>query len=235
MADMGPDEAHARSVGQLGDEFGGAYYHAHAEWCDLWLTWKQFKNLFCQNKERIDLMKRTGDKFFLCVERAFLDSILLGICRLTDNQTGPTKKGETAENLTVKRFEKFMKTSGQKRICSELIGTVTTTTEFARKWRDKVISHNDLHVKLGAKTPPDKVEIGQVDGAIKALFDFFKFVNLEFFGSDLASHAIDGGADEMEMLITLYLGESVIQNKKRSAESSKSAPIYIPDWLKRTG
>lgn len=64
MSIMEPDKVLANYQDSLGDDFGLVYYIARNEWCDLWVTWKQYKNMFGHGIERVDLMNRAGSGFF---------------------------------------------------------------------------------------------------------------------------------------------------------------------------
>jgi hypothetical protein len=226
MTDMNPDEARADYVNKLGDEFGNSYYHAHAEWCDLWLTWKQFKNLFCRGAERVDLINRSGAGFFERVERFFLDSVFLAICRLSD----PVKT-MGKENLTVKVFLQFMDTDARRKELAALLGAVEKITEFARDWRNRAIGHNDLNLKLGAAEPLKEALLSDIENAIDALFQVFKYIHTEVLESDVLNEVIDGLNNEMVMLDRLYLGDQVFQNNMEALGPGHYTALEFPQWL----
>ncbi|MCB1470528.1 MAG: hypothetical protein KDK08_26030 [Rhizobiaceae bacterium] len=220
------DQLHDEYLQKLGEEFGATYFHARNEWCDLWLTWKQFENLFGHGPERVELLNKAGAAFFYRVDRHFFEAVTLALCRLSD----PVKSAGKS-NLTVMRFEQFMDTEDRKTRMSELLEAVKTATEFARDWRNRRISHNDYELKIGTAEPLKDATRDLMNEAISALFQVLGFISAEFLDQHLHNEVIDHLNNEMVMLERLYLGHETWERKMEDFLNEHGTPRVLPSWL----
>ena len=220
------DEALTDYKGKLGEEFGTAYYHAHSEWCDLWLTWKQFRNLFCSGPERVDLLNRCGSGFFYRVDKIFLEATLLAICRLTDKEIMFGNK-----NLTVHAFRKFMDSEIRKYTMDELLKEVDGAASFARDWRNRRISHNDYALIIGEAKPLEGVTIDSISASIGSLHKVFSYISVDFMKTDTADEVIDSLNNEMVTLDRLFSGDAEFQIELNDLEQGRPYEKTKPKWL----
>lgn len=211
---------------KLGDEFGLAYYHAHAEWCDLWLTWKQFRTLFCSGPERVELLNRCGSDFFYRVDKLFFESTILAICRLTDNE-----KVAGRPTLSVRAFLKFMSSDEQKEVMRALIQRVNESVAFARDWRNRRISHNDLALITGEALPLEVATIDLVSRSITSLYNVFSYISTEFMGTGISDDVIDALNNENVTLDRLYLGDLEFSSELKALRSGQHYERERPGWL----
>lgn len=226
MTTKSSEEIMDEYVTALGKEFGTALFHAKNEWCDLWLTWKQFKNLFGHGPERVELMNRAGAGFFYRVDKHFFEAVALAVCRLSD----PVKSAGKA-NLTVRLFESFMDTVARKQRMQELLDAVQKSTEFARDWRNRRIGHNDYGLKTGEAVPLEKATLEYMDAAIAALHETLSYVCLEFMGQNLHNEVIDDLNNEMVMLHRLFLGDAEVQKELEELKAGNYQNKALPAWL----
>lgn len=210
----------------LGKEFGDVYFYARNEWIDIFLTWRQYENLFGHGPERVELLNKSGSLFFYMVQRHFFEAALLGLCRLSD----PPKTGKKA-NLTVILFREFMDTDERCTKIDSLLDNVKKTTKFARDWRNRRISHNDLDLKHGAANPLEKATRASVSAALDAIYDVLAYISLEFMNSELINDVIVGFDNEFAMLDRLYLGHLARKEELKNLKSGKFQPYERPDWL----
>lgn len=209
----------------LGSEFGSIFYYAHQEWCNLWIIWHQFENLFGRNKERVNLLNKTGGKFFACVDDVFFEATVLAVCRLSD-----PKQSMGKENLTVMKFIDFMDTPARKAKMQDLLNEVKTKTEFHRDWRNRRIGHNDLDLKISKAKPLIPATRRGMNEAIAALYDVFHYVSVEFRNSDTVDFVItDDG--EKHMLYYLFDGVRAQEEHREAIRSGTYKHIGYPDWL----
>jgi hypothetical protein len=213
----------------LGKEFGEVCYHVLNEWCDLYLTWNQFKNLFCRSPERVELLSKAGAGFFYNVDRHFFSSMMLALCRLSDR---PSTAGR--ENLTVKLFPNCMDSNNRVARMTALLDQVEKSTAFARDWRNRRISHNDFNLKLGKTEPLKTATVELVDGAIAAIHATLAYIHEEFMDTELADDVIDGSDNEMDMLIRVYLGVQQEERNQELLEMGRFEQFNFPKWLQNT-
>jgi hypothetical protein len=191
----------------LGNEFGEVCYHVFNEWCDLYVTWKQFKN----------------------VDRHFFSSVMLALCRLSDPPATAGRK-----NLTAMLFHKFMDTDERATKMVVLLEQVTQSTAFARDWRNRRISHNDFSLKVEQAEPLKTATVELVDRAIAAIHATLAYIYQEFKDAGLHDDVIDGLNNEMVMLNRIYLG---VQQQERNLELLKIGKFEqfdFPKWMENT-
>jgi hypothetical protein len=213
----------------LGNEFGEVCYHVFNEWCDLYVTWKQFKNLFCRGPERVELLNKAGAGFFYNVDRHFFSSVMLALCRLSDPPATAGRK-----NLTAMLFHKFMDTDERATKMVVLLEQVTQSTAFARDWRNRRISHNDFSLKVEQAEPLKTATVELVDRAIAAIHATLAYIYQEFKDAGLHDDVIDGLNNEMVMLNRIYLG---VQQQERNLELLKIGKFEqfdFPKWMENT-
>lgn len=210
----------------LGAEFGDIYFHAKSEWIDIWVTWNQYENLFGQGPERVELMNKAGAIFFYMVQRHFFETVLLGVCRLSD----PIKTGRKT-NLTVLALHQFMDTDERRTKLESLLDEVGTTTEFARDWRNRRISHNDLDLKNGTADPLESANRDLVNTSLKSIHNVLSYISLEFMDSELMGEVAVGFNNEITMLDRLYLGIEANDRELNELKNNKIVPLERPEWL----
>jgi len=210
----------------LGKNFGDIYFHARNEWIDIWITWNQYENLFGHGSERVDLMNKAGASFFYSVQRHFFETVLLAVCRLSD----PIKTGSKT-NLTVLLFREFMDTDERRAKIDSLLEKVKGTTEFARDWRNRRISHNDLDLKGGAAEPLKIATRNIVSNAIQSIYEVIAYISLEFMKSELIEKVVTGFNNEMNMLDRLYLGTESRDKELEDLKNGKAPLPERPEWL----
>lgn len=210
----------------LGKEFGDAFFYVKNEWIDVWVTWNQYQNLFGSGPERVELMNKSGPMFFHMVQRHFFEATLLGLCRLSD----PPKTGKK-RNLTVMLLCDFMDTSERCDRLSALLDKVSVNTKFARDWRNRRISHNDLDLKHGAADPLEKATRESVTVSLNSVYEVLAYVSIEFLMDDLVNDVIVGFDNEFAMLERLYLGNLAREEEIRKLKSEGIRPSDRPIWL----
>lgn len=226
---LSPKEMLSDCENKLGEEFGRAYYHAYNEWCNLWIVWKQFRNLFCSGPERVELLNRCGAGLFYQVDKIFLESIMLSLCRLTDP---PETCGR--HNLTIKRFSQFMDSEERTEKMKNLISEAEISTAFARDWRNRRIGHNDYYLKLGKAKPLKSATIDGIEAAVRAVFDVFSYISHDFLKQSTEYEVIDQLNNEMVTLNRLYIGDTAFREEVEKIEKGQFTRRERPAWLSKS-
>lgn len=226
MTNRDSDDILKGYVARLGNKFGAEVTHALWQWCDLWMTWKTFRNLFCDSPERFNLLNECGGAFFARVDRVFFDSVLLSLCRLTDHPKSLGKR-----NLTLMGLVGYMDTAARRSRMSDLLDQARASTTFARQWRDRKISHNDYDTLLSVTTPLDPISLALINAAIKATHEVLAYIHSEFLDTTLAGDIIDPLNNELVMLDRLYLGDIAHRNEMAGTEAGHYQQDSRPSWL----
>lgn len=83
----------------LGPTLGPLYHALYNEVTWLHAKWKQYRLLFAESQERVDLLNDVAGFFFLLIQDVLWEDIILHIARLTDP---PQSVGK--DNLTLLRL-----------------------------------------------------------------------------------------------------------------------------------
>ena len=68
----------------LGDDLGIYYTYIYSDIYGLIYQWQEYKELFYKSQRRIELINKSTGSFFWLIQKNMLSSIILTICRLTD-------------------------------------------------------------------------------------------------------------------------------------------------------
>lgn len=142
-AHKSPEEVEREHLRAFGPDLGPLYDALHNEVAWLHAKWQEYRKLYAESEERVDLLNSTAAFFFGVVQDALWDNVLLHICRLTD----PTShKG--FEHLTLRRLPKVIPDKRLAREVRALVKNAEDRSEFARKLRNDRLAHLDLAVGL---------------------------------------------------------------------------------------
>ena len=116
-----------------------------------WLhaKWLEYRKLYAQSEERIDLLNGTAAFFFRVVQDVLWEDVLLHIARLTDLPDQGRFK-----NLTLRRLPEAVPDQHLANELSNLVENANVKSQFARDWRNKRIAHSDLSLAIDVKATP---------------------------------------------------------------------------------
>lgn len=138
MTIRNPDEVRESYVSAMGKDFGHAFYRLNCKLTELHLVWVQYRRLFGTDEETVNLLNRCGGLFFRVVQDELLDSVLLGISRMTD----PPATGKR-KNLTIQSLPELVPNTTVKLEAERLVDIAVLGASFAREHRNKRIAHQD--------------------------------------------------------------------------------------------
>ena len=111
-------------------------------------------------------------------------------------------------------------------IIDQLITNLVCKTKFARKIRDKQISHADYETILGEIKKPDSAKIDEINEALDAAQAIFAYVIQSVLQKDLKIEPDYFGTDAMRTLNMLYRGYEAFNEEIGTAE-----PTCPPEWV----
>ncbi len=169
------DQIEAEYMQAMGEELGLLYSRLSAECAHLHVNWNEYMVLFGANEETIGLLNKSIPSFSRMMQDTLFENVLAHLCRLLDP---PSTFGK--DNLTVQRLPNLA-AAVLKPTLEEAIERVQAKAEFARDWRNKLISHSDLHLKLGRATKPlEPASRLQVKEALRGLTDVLNIVEWHY-------------------------------------------------------
>ncbi len=138
MVTRSMDEVRADYISTMGQELGANFYELYRELVELHVLWQQYRQLFGDSTDTVQLLNRTAGLFFKIVQDELWDSVLLGVSRMTD----PPSTGKN-KNLTVLSLSPLITDSALRAEAQDLCTKAVTAAEFAREHRNKRIAHQD--------------------------------------------------------------------------------------------
>lgn len=217
-----------------GDQLGETFHYLLNEWCSLWITYKQYINLFGVNKQRVDLINSSAGSFFYNVERIYWQSCVLAVCRLTD-----PVKSMGKDNLTINRLPALVPTSFEKMDeLTMLVNEAVHTASFHRERRNKTIGHSDFMVATGRATFENQATRKKMQDAIFSIHKPLQQISLEIGDTDTRPHVIDSHLNEISLLYDLYVAKREAKNyQKKCMDLAIKNGVKIdayPSWLQET-
>lgn len=148
----------------MGRDLGESFYEVWQEVARLHSKWSEYKFLYGDSEERINLLNKSASSFFRIVQDMFWESTLIQLCRLTDPPKSSGKR-----NLTISLFNELVEDS-IKMETSNLVDKAKEKTKFCRDWRNRRIAHRDLSLYTNQECLPlEKANIRKVDEAMGAI------------------------------------------------------------------
>lgn len=166
MSDNWADHLEEKYFNDLRDEVTG-----------ILVLWYQWEALFEQNEDRLARLKESGNLFFGSIERVFYRDVILGICRMTDEE----HQGKS-RNISILHFQDGV--YKQDSTLQNLVTTALTQISPFRIWRNKRLSHIDVNTGIGWK-PPQGCERGAVSQTLQAISAVLRHVSRTTGGTEL--------------------------------------------------
>jgi HEPN superfamily AbiU2-like protein len=164
----------------------------------LWLRekWHNYRYLFAQSPERIEVLNACGGTFFYIVDHLFIDDFILCLSRLTDRAEG--RNSNLSLEQLVLRLDPLEHADLIDRL-APILKSLGDKVVTLRKHRDKRVAHRDLSVALSAQDILPSVSREIIEKALLEgerflrVFDFH-FSGVEFHHEMLGMH---DGADRL--------------------------------------
>ena len=236
MTQMSPEQVMQHRIEKLGEEGGRYFRNLENQLYFARDNWKCYVGLFGTNNDRVDLMNSLSGGTAFLIERAMKDSALLSICRMTDPECGK-KKGKCEINTTIKRLTGYQK-NGDKEGLEKLIKDAVDKSNFARVYRNKVLSHSDEETQ-NKKARLDTGSRKMIRESFDSIASCIKRFAEEEMSITLITHPLRNADDEVNLLQALFVGRG--ENERREAELrdirvnkgwQAAKDLYpLPDWL----
>lgn len=160
----------------MGPALGELFHVTSGELTWIHWRWNQYRVLFGEKQDRIDLLNEAAPFFFYVAQNVLFEDTLLAIARLV----GPPKS-MNRPNLTVQRLLPLLADVNLHNEVSLLIEKAKANTAFAVDWRNRRLAHRDLDLSLKRNQrvlAPATRE--QVHLALSALRDVLNRIETEF-------------------------------------------------------
>jgi len=202
-AELSAEQVREKHIRDMGPELGPVYHELSDEVAWLHAKWNQYRQLFGQTEERVELLNKVGSHFFRIVQDALWDNVILHLARLTD-----PIKSSGKDNLTLRRLLDVISDATLKQEVEALIDTALYSSLFVRDWRNRRLAHIDLSLALqsGVKPLPG-VSREKVENALSAFRSVLNKLAVKYWQSETAyEHFIVMGGDGNNVIYFLRAG-----------------------------
>lgn len=142
------EQVEQRYITLMGQELGTIYTRLWNECVWLFWRWDDYVVLFGTSEERLNKLNEAAPAFFYQLQGTLFESVLLHMCRMTD-----PVKSRGRGNLTLELLPDLVDAAIRDDVKS-LLATARQQCDFARGWRNRRISHNDLGLALDKSAKP---------------------------------------------------------------------------------
>jgi len=166
---------------RLGLPLGPIYNALYNEVVWLHAKWQQYRILFVESQERLDLLNGTAGFFFSVIQKVLWEDILLHIALLTDR---PQSSGK--DNLTLLQLIPALQASPIATEIETLVKQAEKHAEFARDLRNRHLAHRDLHLATNDQaTPLSEVSRENIEHALGAMRAVLNKMESHFWQSEV--------------------------------------------------
>ncbi len=195
------EDVQARYLAAMGSELGTFYTALCNELIWLYAKWLEYRKLYAQSPERIDLLNEAASSFFGMIQAVLWDDILLHLARLTDKRGSGDRT-----NLTIQRLPDLVTDTQLQARLQLLVTAALETCAFLENWRNKRLAHADLKLALDAGAellpPISRQQLGEALAAVAAVVNA---VQSHYFDSTIAFEHFASHSDAEALIYQLAL------------------------------
>jgi hypothetical protein len=206
---MTGDEMHSHYIAKMGEELGSVFHALSEELSRLHWRWQQYRFLFGEKPDCIDLLNQTAPFFFKMVHDVLFEDALLGIARFV---ASPKSMGN--DNLTLQRIPALIAETKFNDEMSKLVEDSKASAAFAIEWRHRYIAHRDLRMSVSVSALPE-VTREKIDAALSSFHLALDTLELHYCGAHTA-YDMPVPGDARSLVYLLKEGLTHEKNKHRA-------------------
>lgn len=136
--------------------------------CQAYVIHNYYDQLFTGDEEHFRILNNSGSNFFYFTQKIYIEYLVLCISRLLE----PSSQGKN-KNLTLEMLVDLAKAENLTDLSSELedkIEVAKNKSKEIRKYRNRVVSHEDLGTALATRAFPS-MELSSIRKSLDAIAD----------------------------------------------------------------
>jgi AbiU2 len=151
-------------IERMGLELGEIFDTLSVELTWIHWRWTQYRRLFAESPQRIELLNRTAPFFFRVIQDVLFEDTLLAISRIA----GP-KQSFGKKNLSIEWLPTLTEGRELHADCVRLVQQAKSACAFAKDWRNRRLAHRDLELSLSRAEPLSGASRTQVEESLATL------------------------------------------------------------------
>ena len=214
------EEIEQEHLQALGPSLGPLYHALFNEVTWLHMKWLEYRKLYAQSQERIDLLDETAGFFFQIIQNVLWKDILLHIARLTDPPEQMRFKNLTLLGLPASVADPCL--AGELR---KLVEDARSQSQFAREWRNKRIAHKDLSQAIDDKaTPLPGVSRANIEQALASFRGILNRLHASYLGGEVAYERFSTNRDADALLHHLAVAARFEARQRQRLKEGRPLP-----------
>lgn len=200
------DEVRGEQVAAMGATIGPVFNALYNDVQWLHTRWNQYRLLFGESSERIDMLDEAAPVFFRMLQYTLFEQTLLDIARLNDPaQHG--KKGKYS-NLSLEQLAQSLPEGSHIRTTTfDQLVEVRNASAFAVDWRNRRIAHRELNLALQRRvrrlSPASRQKI---EVALSEIDELMNVIGVHYLDSTTAFDGVGFQGDATQLLYRLRDG-----------------------------
>lgn len=196
------DQVRVQCIQKMGSDLGSVYFELRNEIAWLHEKWSQFLKLYGHSQETIDILNEAADNFFGIIQKVFLEDIVLHLSRLTDKIKSCGHKNLSLQILPEKITDPKLKAK-----IEELIKTAKKSCDTARRWRDKLLAHQDYYYATTRSDSLPGIGRTQIESSLIAVRNILNQIQSHFEDGETGyEYPITEGGDADSLIYFLQKG-----------------------------
>lgn len=192
------DEIEREHLRVFGEDLGSLYHALHNEVVWLHAKWSEYKKLYAESPERVDLLNDSAGHFFSVVQEVMWENVLMHISRLTD----PAVQGKH-NNLTLLKLPEAVTDPSLAKKLSEQTALAKSKAEFAKMRRNKIHAHQELSLALGDKSVQlPAASRAHVEEVLKLFREILNLIQRKYMNNSTTAYDHFLSAQDAEALVT---------------------------------
>lgn len=214
------EEIEQEHLQTLGPTLGPLYHALDNEVIWLHAKWLEYRKLYAESQERVDLLNETAGFFFQLIKDVLWKDILLHIARLTDRP----EIGKS-ENLTLRRLPDVVPDQCLADELQKLVDDALARSQFARKWRNKRIAHKDLSLAIDDKASPlPGVSRAHIEQALASFRRILNRLHASYLGGAVAYERFSTNRDADALLHHLAVAARFEERQRQRLKEGRPLP-----------
>jgi hypothetical protein len=208
--DISAEEFLEQCLRGMGAELGGIYNALRTDVIRLQMKWNQYRKLYAQSPEQIELLNQVAGHFFGLIQGIMLEDVVLHLARLSDREQTARK-----ENLSFRRLPALVLDEQLASEVAALVEAAVNACEFTLSWRNRHLAHRDLALSLASSVDPlPGISRAQIEGALESMRALLNRMSIHYIGSETAYQIVMTHGRDVGSLVH-YLGLGLRTEEKR--------------------
>lgn len=227
---MNSEEIRLELINDMGEDLGTVFYHLRNRLLDCFFLWQDYKTLYFDKKERVEILNNAAAQFFGRIQKILQDKVVLDLCKLSD-PAGIKKNGEELYNISYNRVMELVTESLHEEM-AEVNDNLNSAISELKHHRHKRIGHNDFKTAESIRKSELKgITVEAIDKVFGLMQDAFNIIINHYQNATTPFHYLESHPSAKGLLYVLHDG---LEARKERQERFINGNYTEQDVKRRT-